>query len=83
MLLSVSSFSIIYHTNHGFSDGQLSAIKWKYLLFFRFEMLDAARNKMRVKVAYVMMAATIAACLVMVFLGKRVRMIVPKLQMSA
>ncbi|XP_006795206.1 protein FAM162B [Neolamprologus brichardi] len=36
-----------------------------------FEMIDAARNKIRVKAAYVMMAATIGACMVMVFLGKR------------
>uniref|UniRef100_A0A3Q2VSX2 Family with sequence similarity 162 member A n=1 Tax=Haplochromis burtoni TaxID=8153 RepID=A0A3Q2VSX2_HAPBU len=38
-----------------------------------FEMIDAARNKIRVKAAYVMMAATIGACMIMVFLGKRVR----------
>ncbi|XP_029313518.1 protein FAM162B [Cottoperca gobio] len=36
-----------------------------------FEMLDAARNKMRVKVCYMMMVATVMGCLVMVFLGKR------------
>ncbi|XP_022065402.1 protein FAM162B [Acanthochromis polyacanthus] len=36
-----------------------------------FEMIDAARNKIRVKAAYLMMAATIGACLVMVILGKR------------
>ncbi|RVE58816.1 hypothetical protein OJAV_G00197570 [Oryzias javanicus] len=36
-----------------------------------FEMIDSARNKLRVKAAYVMMAATIAACGVMVFLGKQ------------
>ncbi|XP_034562772.1 protein FAM162B [Notolabrus celidotus] len=36
-----------------------------------FETLDGARNKVRVKVCYIMMGATIAACLVMVFLGKR------------
>ncbi|KAF7669292.1 hypothetical protein LDENG_00203190 [Lucifuga dentata] len=36
-----------------------------------FEMIDAARNKMRVKACYVMMAATIGACLVMAFLGKQ------------
>lgn len=35
-------------------------------------MIDAARNKVRVKACYVMMAATLGACLVMVFLGKRV-----------
>ncbi|CAG5895981.1 unnamed protein product [Menidia menidia] len=36
-----------------------------------FEMIDAARNKIRVKAAYMMMAATIGACLIMVILGKR------------
>ncbi|KAK2886510.1 protein FAM162B [Channa argus] len=36
-----------------------------------FEMIDAARNKVRVKACYVMMAATIGACVVMVFMGKR------------
>uniref|UniRef100_A0A3Q0SRE0 Family with sequence similarity 162 member A n=1 Tax=Amphilophus citrinellus TaxID=61819 RepID=A0A3Q0SRE0_AMPCI len=36
-----------------------------------FEMIDAARNRIRVKAAYVMMAATIGACMVMVFMGKR------------
>lgn len=41
-------------------------------VFHRFEMIDAARNKVRVKACYVMMATTIAACLLMVFLGKRV-----------
>lgn len=35
-------------------------------------MLDAARNKVRVKACYVMMAVTIGACLLMVVLGKRV-----------
>uniref|UniRef100_A0A3Q3WKE5 Family with sequence similarity 162 member A n=1 Tax=Mola mola TaxID=94237 RepID=A0A3Q3WKE5_MOLML len=39
--------------------------------FVSFEMIDAARNKVRVKACYVMMAATIGACLLMVFLGKR------------
>ncbi|XP_076617400.1 protein FAM162B [Chaetodon auriga] len=39
--------------------------------FVSFEMIDAARNKVRVKACYVMMAATIGACLVMVILGKR------------
>ncbi|KAL4001082.1 serine/threonine-protein kinase/endoribonuclease IRE1 [Sarotherodon galilaeus] len=36
-----------------------------------FEMIDAARNKIRVKAAYVMMAASIGACMIMVFMGKR------------
>lgn len=35
-------------------------------------MIDAARNKIRVKAAYLMMALTIGACVVMVFMGKRV-----------
>ncbi|KAI3355276.1 hypothetical protein L3Q82_018134 [Scortum barcoo] len=39
--------------------------------FVSFEMIDAARNKVRVKACYVMMGTTIGACLVMVFLGKR------------
>lgn len=41
-------------------------------LLYRFEMIDSARNKLRVKAAYLMIAATLAACGVMVFLGKRV-----------
>ncbi|KAM4718948.1 protein FAM162B [Anableps anableps] len=36
-----------------------------------FEMIDNARNKIRVKAAYVMMALTIGACLVMVVMGKK------------
>ncbi|CDQ85441.1 protein FAM162B [Oncorhynchus mykiss] len=36
-----------------------------------FEMLDAARNRVRVKACYGMMIATIAACLLTVILGKR------------
>ncbi|XP_077365500.1 protein FAM162B [Festucalex cinctus] len=36
-----------------------------------FETLDAARNKVRVKACYVMIAATIGGCLLMVVLGKR------------
>ncbi|KAM8881959.1 protein FAM162B isoform 1-T2 [Synchiropus picturatus] len=36
-----------------------------------FEMLDAARNKVRVKICYLMIAATIGGCMLMVFLGKR------------
>lgn len=35
-------------------------------------MIDAARNKVRVKICYMMMAATIGACMVMVIMGKRV-----------
>ncbi|KAM7369887.1 hypothetical protein PAMP_011176 [Pampus punctatissimus] len=36
-----------------------------------YDMIQAARNKVRVKSCYVMMVATIAACMLMVFLGKR------------
>ncbi|XP_075906586.1 protein FAM162B [Nelusetta ayraudi] len=36
-----------------------------------FETIDAARNKIRVKACYLMMVATIGACVVMVILGKR------------
>nr|XP_028567701.1 protein FAM162A isoform X1 [Podarcis muralis] len=36
-----------------------------------FEMVDAARNKMRVKISYVMIALTIMGCIMMVILGKR------------
>lgn len=35
-------------------------------------MIDAARNKVRVKACYVMIVLTIGACLVMVVQGKRV-----------
>ncbi len=52
-------------------------LRWRFCvcapcLCHRFEMIDAARNKVRVKACYVMMATTIGACLLMVFLGKRV-----------
>lgn len=43
-----------------------------WLIFHRFEMIDAARNRVRVKACYVMMAVTIGACVVMIILGKRV-----------
>ncbi|XP_026093935.1 protein FAM162B-like [Carassius auratus] len=39
--------------------------------FASFEMIDAARNRLRVKACYVMMALTIVACLVMSVTGKR------------
>ncbi|XP_068604009.1 protein FAM162B [Brachionichthys hirsutus] len=39
--------------------------------FVSIEMIDAARNKMRIKMCYLMIAATVAACVVTVFLGKR------------
>lgn len=38
----------------------------------RFEMIDAARNKMRVKMSYLMMALTVVGCIIMVIVGKRV-----------
>lgn len=36
-----------------------------------FEMIDAARNKMRVKMSYLMMALTVVGCIIMVIVGKR------------
>lgn len=39
----------------------------------RFEMLDAAKNKLRVKVSYVMIALTVLGCIYMVYEGKQVR----------
>ncbi|KAM5335676.1 protein FAM162A [Glossophaga mutica] len=36
-----------------------------------FEMLDAAKNKVRVKISYVMMALTVAGCILMVIEGKK------------
>lgn len=42
------------------------------LIFCRFEMIDGARNKVRVKVCCMMIAATVGACVVMIILGKRV-----------
>ncbi|XP_051543745.1 protein FAM162B [Myxocyprinus asiaticus] len=39
--------------------------------FVSFEMIDAARNRVRVKACYVMMGLTILACLAMVVSGKQ------------
>ncbi|GAB5576489.1 protein FAM162A isoform X2 [Prionailurus iriomotensis] len=36
-----------------------------------FEMLDAAKNKIRVKISYVMIALTVAGCILMVVEGKK------------
>ncbi|KAM4888876.1 protein FAM162A [Thomomys bottae] len=36
-----------------------------------FEMLDAAKNKVRVKISYVMIALTVAGCIMMVIEGKK------------
>ncbi|XP_042637333.1 protein FAM162A [Orycteropus afer afer] len=36
-----------------------------------FEMLDAAKNKMRVKISYLMIAMTVAGCIYMVIEGKK------------
>uniref|UniRef100_A0A8D1MEG5 Protein FAM162A n=4 Tax=Sus scrofa TaxID=9823 RepID=A0A8D1MEG5_PIG len=36
-----------------------------------FEMLDAAKNKIRVKISYVMIALTVAGCILMVIEGKK------------
>lgn len=41
-------------------------------IFHSYEMLDNARNKIRVKAAYLMMALTIGACVLMVVMGKKV-----------
>lgn len=52
--------------------------KRKALIMFahsvaRFEMLDAAKNRLRVKVSYLMIALTVAGCIYMVIEGKKVR----------
>nr|XP_045004070.1 protein FAM162A [Jaculus jaculus] len=36
-----------------------------------FEMLDAAKNKVRVKVSYIMIALTVVGCILMVIEGKK------------
>lgn len=36
-------------------------------------MLDAAKNKLRVKISYVMIALTVVGCVLMVIEGKQVR----------
>lgn len=43
-----------------------------WLNFCRFMVIDAARNRARVKACYMMVAATIGACVVMIILGKQV-----------
>lgn len=43
-----------------------------YFMKFRFEMIDAARNRLRVKACYVMIALTIIACIATSVSGKRV-----------
>ncbi|KAK3515547.1 hypothetical protein QTP70_024394 [Hemibagrus guttatus] len=40
-------------------------------MLMKFEMIDAARNKVRVKACYVMIAMTIGGCIVMVIMGKQ------------
>uniref|UniRef100_A0AC11EKE4 Family with sequence similarity 162 member A n=1 Tax=Ovis aries TaxID=9940 RepID=A0AC11EKE4_SHEEP len=37
-----------------------------------FEMLDAAKNKVRVKISYVMIALTVAGCVLMIIEGKKI-----------
>jgi hypothetical protein len=37
-------------------------------------MLDAAKNKVRVKISYVMIALTVIGCILMVIEGKQVRL---------
>ncbi|XP_026217576.1 protein FAM162B [Anabas testudineus] len=39
--------------------------------FVSFEMIDAARNRLRVKACYAMIVFTLGSCLLMVILGKR------------
>ncbi|KAM9436469.1 protein FAM162B [Clarias gariepinus] len=39
--------------------------------FVSFEMIDAARNRVRVKACYVMIVLTLAGCVWMIVLGKR------------
>ncbi|KAF5903626.1 protein FAM [Clarias magur] len=39
--------------------------------FVSFEMIDAARNRVRVKACYAMIALTLAGCVWMIILGKR------------
>ncbi|XP_076974272.1 protein FAM162A isoform X2 [Tamandua tetradactyla] len=36
-----------------------------------FEMLDAAKNKVRVKISYLMIALTVAGCILMIIEGKK------------
>ncbi|XP_040858836.1 protein FAM162A [Ochotona curzoniae] len=36
-----------------------------------FEMLDAAKNKIRVKISYIMIALTVAGCILMIIEGKK------------
>ncbi|XP_004467223.1 protein FAM162A [Dasypus novemcinctus] len=36
-----------------------------------FEMLDAAKNKIRVKISYIMIALTVAGCIFMIIEGKK------------
>lgn len=36
-------------------------------------MLDAAKNKMRVKICYLMIALTVIGCIAMIISGKKVR----------
>lgn len=44
-------------------------------------MLDAAKNKVRVKISYVMIALTVAGCVLMVIEGKKVRVDLPSILM--
>uniref|UniRef100_A0AC11CUF1 Family with sequence similarity 162 member A n=1 Tax=Ovis aries TaxID=9940 RepID=A0AC11CUF1_SHEEP len=46
-----------------------------------FEMLDAAKNKVRVKISYVMIALTVAGCVLMIIEGKKVRVDIPSIFM--
>ncbi|XP_061094355.1 protein FAM162B isoform X2 [Conger conger] len=48
-----------------------------------FVMIDTARNRVRVKVCYVMIAMTVISCLGMVYLGKQHNPIELQLQLTA
>lgn len=55
-------------------------LSWSHCIA-RFEMLDAAKNKVRVKISYVMIALTVAGCVLMIIEGKKVRVDIPSIFM--
>lgn len=44
-------------------------------VLYRSEVLDAARNSVRIKVCYIMIALTLLGCLAMVITGKEVSVV--------
>lgn len=44
-------------------------------VLYRSEVLDAARNSVRIKVCYIMIALTLLGCLAMVITGKEVSIV--------